>query len=171
MKLKDLTGIRFGKLLVIGRIPAKGPITWKCKCDCGNTKNIIGIYLTGKRGYKCCGCEKKLKSAYKQVINQYKQNAVKRNLIWDLSDEIFVYLIKQDCIYCGIGPRNLSYRNKIKYNGIDRLENTKGYFVENCVPCCSWCNKGKMNKTVNEFVEWINLVHKNLQFNPIQQKE
>ena len=62
---EDLTGKRFGKLVVIKRaedlIGANGKkiIQWQCKCDCGNSKNIIGSNLTNKKfPVKSCGCLK-----------------------------------------------------------------------------------------------------------------
>lgn len=39
--------------------------------------------------------------------------------------------------------------------GIDRLNNDKGYTVENIVSCCSICNKAKSNLTMEEFLAWI----------------
>lgn len=56
-KVIDLTGKRFGNLTVIemaGRTK-RGEITWRCQCDCGNEKNVVGGSL--KNGYtKSCGC-------------------------------------------------------------------------------------------------------------------
>lgn len=43
MKLfKDLTGLKFGKLLAIKRVfPSKnGQAVWFCKCDCGQTSTV-----------------------------------------------------------------------------------------------------------------------------------
>ena len=38
-KVKDLTGQRFGRLIVIKRVNDKRQGTfWLCKCDCGNKK-------------------------------------------------------------------------------------------------------------------------------------
>lgn len=52
-----MTGLRFGRLIVIeqdGR-SKNGAVKWKCKCDCGNTKTIDGCSL--RRGLtKSCGC-------------------------------------------------------------------------------------------------------------------
>lgn len=59
MKRKDLTGQRFGRLVVIeeeGRID--GRCLWTCKCDCGAiTKVRSGNLLSG--GTKSCGCLRK----------------------------------------------------------------------------------------------------------------
>lgn len=56
-KMKDLTGQRFGKLLVLecaGK-PDGRRYCWKCQCDCGNTKIIAGASLTSGNT-KSCGC-------------------------------------------------------------------------------------------------------------------
>jgi len=56
-KIKNLVGRRFGKLIVIeiaGRTAAK-KVLWKCRCDCGNEKVIIGAGLLRGRSTDC-GC-------------------------------------------------------------------------------------------------------------------
>ena len=58
-KLRDLTGQRFGKLIVIERRGSnkRGRALWLCKCDCGNTTIAESGHLTN--GYtKSCGCKK-----------------------------------------------------------------------------------------------------------------
>ena len=68
-KLIDLTGQRFGKLVVIKRAETdKSKKTkWLCKCDCGNLKKIDGRNL--RKGYTTsCGCyakEQRLKATTK----------------------------------------------------------------------------------------------------------
>ena len=66
-KLIDLTGQRFGKLVVIERdfeypiaknLKHKTSAYWKCQCDCGNIKTIIGDSLRNGQN-KSCGCAKK----------------------------------------------------------------------------------------------------------------
>lgn len=58
MRLVDLTGKRFNKLLVLRRgtkTPA-GVIRWVCLCDCGRTKEISGQNLRTGLAY-ACGCK------------------------------------------------------------------------------------------------------------------
>jgi hypothetical protein len=43
-------------------------------------------------------------------------------------------------------------------NGIDRVDNTKGYSVDNCVPCCRRCNVAKADMTPDQFLGWASLV-------------
>lgn len=57
----DLTGRRFGRLVVLDKVPVtsarceyKG-IYWRCQCDCGNKSTVRGGNL--RRGdTKSCGC-------------------------------------------------------------------------------------------------------------------
>lgn len=63
MKGKDLTGQRFGKLLVLKldedfeAIRGSRQRRWICQCDCGVIKSIIGAELTRtKKPQRSCGC-------------------------------------------------------------------------------------------------------------------
>lgn len=61
-KVIDLTGQRFGKLVVLegGKERNKhGQIQWKCRCDCGEVKEVTGAKLRLGR-IKSCGCLKVL---------------------------------------------------------------------------------------------------------------
>ena len=60
-RVEDMTGKRFGKLMVIERAPDrinKGGtkhVMWKCKCDCGNETIVRGTSL--RNGHtRSCGC-------------------------------------------------------------------------------------------------------------------
>ena len=55
--LIDLTGKRFGKLIVLKKADKKiqNRPAWVCQCDCGNTKIIAGDCLR-KGDTKSCGC-------------------------------------------------------------------------------------------------------------------
>ena len=58
-KFIDLTGQRFGKLVVKERAPNNrfGGARWLCQCDCGNTTVVAGQELR-RGGTKSCGCLK-----------------------------------------------------------------------------------------------------------------
>lgn len=53
-KTEDLTGQRFGKLLVLKRAEEIGR-NWICKCDCGNTC-IVNAKLLKNKHTQSCGC-------------------------------------------------------------------------------------------------------------------
>ena len=57
---RDLTGVRYGKLVVLRRHHTDGKKWyWECQCDCGNTKIIEGSKLTANQRngrISNCGC-------------------------------------------------------------------------------------------------------------------
>ncbi|HEV3223934.1 MAG TPA: hypothetical protein VGZ90_13690 [Puia sp.] len=59
-KFKDITGVRFGKLIAISRqskkINNRSRTFWTCKCDCGKIK-IIDLDHLQSGHTKSCGCE------------------------------------------------------------------------------------------------------------------
>lgn len=57
MKLIDLTGQRFGHLVVLERVEddRHGNRRWLCQCDCGQQKVIGGRHLTSG-ATTSCGC-------------------------------------------------------------------------------------------------------------------
>ncbi len=58
---RDLTGLRFGKLVCVEPTDQRGPsggVVWRCHCDCGNDCLAVSTQLTS--GYKkSCGCGRK----------------------------------------------------------------------------------------------------------------
>lgn len=52
----DMTGHRFGRLVVVNRTPATGRgAYWLCACDCGKTAEVFGHHL--RKGLtQSCGC-------------------------------------------------------------------------------------------------------------------
>ena len=63
-------------------------------------------------------------------LSKFKHGAYQRSLLWDLTDERAVELLKSACYYCGSEP---SF-------GIDRIDSSKGYVADNVVSCCGMCN-------------------------------
>jgi hypothetical protein len=68
------------------------------------------------------------------TYKSYTKSANSRNIAFKLSEDDFSTLIKQPCYLCGITT------SETNTNGIDRLNNSKGYILDNCRPCCGHCN-------------------------------
>lgn len=69
---KDLTGQRFGKLLVTQRTDRKdssGGIIWECRCDCGSTIHVRSTNLLQGRKTDC-GCVKDAKKAEREAVRK-----------------------------------------------------------------------------------------------------
>lgn len=165
--VQDLTGKQFGRLTVIGRgqkpIGTKSRTAfWVCKCVCGKTVNIRASSLTTGVTISC-GCYnrevigKSVVSAATRIYNIYKRMAETRNIEFYLTKDEFIDLAIGPCYYCGIGPQHKVVRrnDEFIYNGIDRVDNLKGYTLGNCVSCCEICNKAKRTMTVDRFRNWV----------------
>lgn len=73
MKLRDLTGQRFGVLLVERRTIPERPVHWECQCDCGNSVPFRYDYLTEGRATDC-GC----------LTPRHRLSGTKTYSVWDL---------------------------------------------------------------------------------------
>ena len=167
----DLVGKRYGRLLVIKKSGHKHQkITWECLCDCGSTAIILGASL--KKGLTTsCGCFRRERislppseAAFNSVLLRMKRVAKSRGYEWKLSREEVKEITNQDCFYCGVSPAQInrsSNNGNYIYNGIDRVDNTGGYTVDNVVACCRWCNYAKSTRTISEFKEWIIRIYEN----------
>jgi len=171
--IRDLLGQRFGKLLVIKITNERKykSVVWKCKCDCGNYALLSSDCLVrGKT--KSCGCQRNLirkrkpykEASFNALFVKYKHTANKKNIPFELSDKQFKNLTSQDCHYCGIEPSqsdsNKNFNGIYIYNGIDRIDNSKGYTLNNCVPCCRNCNYAKNTLSLEEFYSWLDRLFK-----------
>ena len=170
-KLIDLTGKKFDRLLVleIGRRTPSGTIMWKCLCDCGNISFVSRTNLV-KRNVVSCGCLKRERmrlpegtSSFNKIFYTYKYNAKLRNLPFELKEEEFKTLLRGDCFYCGRKPEQIfrmKYNNgDFVHNGVDRLDSSKGYTLDNCVSCCTRCNRAKLLETKDNFFAWVRQVY------------
>ena len=171
----DLTGKRFGRLLVGQRQRENTTTYYLCKCDCGNEQWVSHSSLISKQS-QSCGCLQKDKLVERSSKNlpeviasrlwsYYKRNAQMRDIPFHLTKEDFFRLIYQPCLYCrriGIKTETRWKRRKetneektLLHNGIDRFDNRYGYTQTNSVSCCQKCNTGKGNMPFDEFKEWI----------------
>jgi len=173
----NLKNKRFSRLLVVKEAPKrKGRTRWLCQCDCGNVKEIDTRHLTRDGdGTRSCGCllkehldNSKLsygEASFHRLLSLYKRGAKSRNFEFNLSDIQFKKLTKENCHYCGRDPKNTisgkTYYGEYIYNGVDRVDNNKGYTLDNCVSCCCICNKMKMKLSVDDFLDRIKKIYMN----------
>jgi len=173
---KDLSGLKFGRLTVIKKDIENIP-KWLCLCNCGNTKSTYRGFLISKKT-QSCGClnlEHRIdmghkhriefgQSAFNTLYTNYRRRAEKINVPFDLSKETFKITTALNCFYCGSEPyqKALKYSNSgfYLYNGIDRIDSSKGYTSNNIVPCCGTCNYAKKSMSQTEFLSWIEKVYK-----------
>jgi len=70
----DLTGKKFNRWTVLEYAYTKEKVVyWKCVCDCGNERNVVGSSLKNN-GSRSCGCYRSWKNATKNIQNPRKYN-------------------------------------------------------------------------------------------------
>ena len=164
--MKDYTGNKIGALTARERTTNRtlhGYI-WIFDCDCGGTHLALPSRLqelvNKARPPRCSKCNPRVgglpegQAARNKVLARYKLGAETRNLIWELNEDEFYELTQGPCYYCGELPSRIqdSPSGHFRYNGIDRIDNVKGYTINNTVSCCSWCNRAKNNISKDEFL-------------------
>ena len=171
----DMTGKKFGRVTVLklhGSIPRKGrgggERTWLCRCECGNEFVVMGKSLRSGNT-QSCGCLRlerlrdaimlpKNQALKSLTVNAAKANAIRNGREWNIPEEIAIELMLENCFYCGGEPEG-NMKGKFRYNGLDRVDNSKGYTLDNVVPCCMHCNRAKRTRSLDEFLSWVERVY------------
>ena len=178
---EDHKGKVFGRLTVLNKEPHhyRHHVMWSCRCECGKEVSVRADAL--KSGHvRSCGClmdghpQSDRDTAVRKSL--YLQQIKKRHSRKGWGAECITFqeykeLMKEPCSYCGAEFSNFHKDQLrtgkiisglvIRYNGIDRRDNMKGYTKGNSVPCCKTCNKAKQSMTVKEFYDWISRVYHN----------
>lgn len=175
---RDLTGQKFHKLMVLGlsKIDVDSRSYWVCQCDCGNSYEARRDHLL--RGtVRSCGCLLREagwehpnlgygQSSLNKIFANYKWRAERKSLMFRLSKDQFENIIHMDCHYCGNPPSQISKVRygigETQYNGIDRIDSSKGYTIDNVVPCCGVCNQAKSVMLYSEFKSWVLRISDNI---------
>lgn len=88
---------------------------------------------------------KTVKGRAVKLVNQYNQTDKKMGRYEEniTSDYLVDVLFPKGCIYCGEKDPMLL--------GADRINNDRGHSIDNCVCCCSRCNKERHRKDFQDF--------------------
>lgn len=170
-------GTRFGNLTIVkcDHKDSRSRRYYQCLCDCGKSRIIHGSSMVSGNT-KSCGClvaasaRKRClpdgEASFRQVVAGYRQKAKKLNRSFTISDSEIIHLLKSDCFYCGSAPLNVKksphQTGNFKYNGIDRVDSSKGYISGNVAPCCRVCNIAKNTMDQEAFISWIKRAAKHL---------
>ena len=70
-----------------------------------------------------------------------------------LTFEQFSTIVTTTCIYCG-SPGSQPIGDRLVC-GVDRIDNERGYTLDNVAPCCADCNLAKGNRSKEQFEEHL----------------
>lgn len=146
---KDLSGQKFGKLLVISRCENKllkcgrSLIQWNCVCDCDSTKIIKTTTALLRIGKTHCGC-------IKRIYHGHPTHGLTNTRLFTIWSGIIQRCNNPNHVgYSKYGGRGIKlcdewfdkfeafyeWANNNGYNeklSLDRIDNDKGYYPENC---------------------------------------
>lgn len=144
-KLDIKSGEIYGNLKVISEIPRHiseytgvSHRQWLVRCiNCDMERCVLtGSLQQSLNKPKCQNCRLKPsgKAGLRILFKMYRIRATKKRIDFALSKRQFHKLTSQSCHYCGVKPFVYQLSNRsgtiwgnYPYNGIDRIDNAKGY--------------------------------------------
>ena len=187
---KNLAGQKFGKLTALTpefrKFEKNGKkssiVYWECRCECGNLwKTQSGALLSGATtSCKECRTKQGAKILDREALlakRVYASNVSGKNkreffLETDIPYEKWYELSQAPCFYCGLMRSNdhSDYRagrllsdTVFKYNGLDRVDSSLDYKLNNVVTCCKYCNWFKLDFSAEEFLARARKIYQHLE--------
>lgn len=165
----NLENLIFGKLRVIkdtGIRKSRRPI-WECKCECGNTINVLGKYLLCG-DTKSCGCFlignahnrtgfKLLSGSYwGSVLRQAKLRGIPVSIT---AEDAYNQYIKQNK-KCALSNVEITFSLNLRDDrskqtaSLDRIDNSIGYTKENIQWVHKKINIMRNTMSISELKDW-----------------
>lgn len=175
MNAKDLTNIRFGKLIAIKYVKSINKLRhWLCKCDCGGEK-IVSSKCLLRNQTRSCGCESHYKNkahknwkGYEDIpldfFSNIKRSAESRNIEFNITIEYLWNLLLRQNKKCALSGIDLSFsetrknKDKSKTVSVDRIDSSKGYIEGNVQWVHKTINIMKNSLRDEEFIEFCKKV-------------
>lgn len=138
----DLTGQRFGSLVVVSRAEnsRQGTAMWLCQCDCGKT-TVVRSFLLRKGRTTSCGCQKyAVHTTHGQTHTRlYRIWAAMKNRATNPNSPDYTHYGGRGITICSEWLHDFAaFRDWALSHGyaddlsIDRIDNDKGYSPDNC---------------------------------------
>ena len=131
---KDMTGLRFGHLVVIGLSHKAHDTVWDCQCDCGNMKKITGSNLRAGT-VKTCGCQMGIKNPLAGT-REYSSWRHMMQRCYNINDDAYERYGGRGIIVAKAWHNPLRFVRDMgprpSGTSLDRIDNDGIYEVSNC---------------------------------------
>lgn len=164
-KTKNLINMQFGEWTVISfygyvkNSTGGGNATWNCKCSCGFEKFVMAQYLLNGSSTKCRSCADKRGCIENEmppyIWKNILSNASKRKIKLNVTKEECFNLLQKQNFKCKLSGLDI-YLSKCAAEhlenkttaSLDRIDNLKGYLIDNI----QWVHKdiNLMKRTLTE---------------------
>ena len=170
--IPDLTGARFGSLVVESRLgcDGQGNSLWNCVCDCGHRVATTAAKLNSGRKSRCRECAQAARLAAKRerkearpvptrkqalerkLLASLKRKATTEGYAWTIWDEEALALLAAPCRFCAEANTP---------GTIVRIHPDEGWRPDNCLPACPRCAASLGNGSPADFVAWTTRIAEN----------
>lgn len=153
MLKKDITNLRFGKLLALDVVSRtrNGHIRWRCICDCGNEHCVLSTHLLSNK-ILSCGCVKRsgvkhqdwtgvgdISGDYFSALKRHGRKSKSRSLLaFDVTIEYLWELFQNQGGRCALSGIELHFTHKdgirvrdSQTASLDRIDSSFGYISGN----------------------------------------
>ena len=168
----------------------QGAVIWELQCDCGNITYASGKDVISGNTKSCGCFANRKSSELGKRNRKFNPIISSARIVWgqhyrECDFDTFFKLSQKECFYCGRAPQkrycygkkqsgefSVKVNGKRKcsddqtsegcflYNGLDRIDNSKGHSPDNVVTSCYRCNQAKNDMTFEEFIKLIALIYK-----------
>lgn len=179
MRKFEMLGLKFGNLLVESEhsVTRNGHTRYVCKCDCGNSTNVLGTHLRQSK-IKSCGCLNKIGSerkdwkGYGEISGRFWSTHIVRSASGDKGrrqpvelsitiEEGWNLFIKQNKS-CALTGLPITFPKKFKDRSwtasLDRIDSSKGYIKGNIQWVHKDINMMKRIYSQDHFIKMCTLV-------------
>jgi len=175
-KPKDITGMRFGRLVAVECIKSTGRFgggrLWLCQCDCGKTTTAVTARLlcgdkgscgclhrpTGKDHPSWKGCGDISGGFWGTVLNNAKIRGIEVGITIEDAWNLFTSQNRK-CAISGVDIGFGANCNMETTASLDRIDSRIGYIIGNVQWVHKCINLMKLDHSMSDLLGWVETIH------------
>jgi hypothetical protein len=133
----------------INQFTNRGNKITKTCIECSNNRALNDYCEHGTRDHDCAECNEPLHRRALMMLKTKSHDKLKcreNDLTYDNVKDLLLHC-NDLCAYCGINLQHET-KNKPNYSSIERMHNSKGHLIDNCIITCLECNVRRVGDTI-----------------------